>query len=113
MIEYVVIVRKGQRGYSAHAPDLPGCVAVGKNEPEVMKRMNEAVEAHLRGYREDRIAPPRPATRAYYAQSGERGVLQELREVSRILQRTVATGAKTAIQVGKTTRRIAKRATAR
>jgi predicted RNase H-like HicB family nuclease len=110
MNEYAVILHKTKRGVSAHAPDLPGCAAVGRTEQEVMARMAEAMTAHLRGLREDRIAAPRPATRVYYAQSGERGALQELKEVSRILQNVVATGVKTTLEVGKQTRRIAKRA---
>jgi predicted RNase H-like HicB family nuclease len=53
-MRYAIVIEKGERNYSAYFPDLPGCIATGKNLVEVTQRMSEAIELHLRGLREDR-----------------------------------------------------------
>ena len=98
MSEYAVIVLKEKRSYQAYAPDLPGCVAVGRNEDEAMQRIADAIAAHLRGMADDRVAPPRPTTRVFYAQAGGRDTL---RQVSRLLKRAVRTGVKTGATLAK------------
>lgn len=44
-------------------PDLPGCVATGKTLDTVMRRIQGAIELHLRGLREDGEPVPRPRNR--------------------------------------------------
>jgi len=47
-MEYAVIYEKTATGYSAYAPDLPGCIAAGRTLRETEKLMREAIELHLR-----------------------------------------------------------------
>ncbi len=61
-MEYVVIYAKTKTGYSAHVPDLPGCIATGRTLAITRKRMREAIALHLKGLREDGIRIPRPTT---------------------------------------------------
>ena len=60
----VVIERSGDGGYGAWCPDLPGCVAVGDTEDEVVAEMRQAITFHLDGLREDGCSIPRPSTAA-------------------------------------------------
>ena len=39
--------------FSAHVPALPGCVSVGDTTEEIKKNINEAIEFHLLGMKED------------------------------------------------------------
>jgi predicted RNase H-like HicB family nuclease len=36
-MKYLVVIEKGARSYGAYVPDLPGCVAVAKTRPEVLR----------------------------------------------------------------------------
>ena len=46
-MRYLVILEKGPASYGAHVPDLPGCVAVGETESEVLALIRDAIELHL------------------------------------------------------------------
>ena len=48
-MEYVVIFEKGENGYSAYPPDLPGCGVVGETLEEVRTLIAEAIEFHIEG----------------------------------------------------------------
>jgi len=48
-MKYLVVIEKTSTGYSAYAPDLPGCVATGAILDEVERGMHEAIEFHLEG----------------------------------------------------------------
>lgn len=61
LIKYVIIVEKAGKNYSAHAPDLPGCVATGKTVDETVDRMKGAIEFHLEGMKEEGLIIPKPA----------------------------------------------------
>ena len=39
--------------FSAHVPLLPGCVSTGDTTSEIKKNIEEAIEFHLKGMRED------------------------------------------------------------
>lgn len=52
-LTYAVILEKTGTGYSAYAPDLPGCVAVGDTREETVESMREAMEFHLESMIED------------------------------------------------------------
>lgn len=59
MMKYMVVVEKGETGYGAYVPDLPGCTAVGDTREEVMVLIKEAVEFPIEGLREaDEPVPP-------------------------------------------------------
>ena len=51
----------GERNYSAYFPDLPGCVATGATLDELKRRMQDALEMHIRGMREDGLPIPEPS----------------------------------------------------
>jgi predicted RNase H-like HicB family nuclease len=52
-MKYAVVVEQGTTSFGAHVPDLPGCVAVGETREEVLELIQEAIEFHLEGLREE------------------------------------------------------------
>jgi predicted RNase H-like HicB family nuclease len=60
MTKYAILIAPTRTGYSAHVPDLPGCVATGRTLREVKQRMAKAVEMHLALMREDGDEIPEP-----------------------------------------------------
>jgi len=67
-MRYLMIIERGERNLSAYLPDLPGCVATGKNLTELKKNMRAATELHLRGLREDDLPIPEPSTQAEFVE---------------------------------------------
>ena len=65
-MRYAIVIEKAEGNYSAYAPDLPGCVATGATIAETELRMQEAIEFHLEGLREDGAAIPVPSSRVEY-----------------------------------------------
>ncbi len=48
-MKILIMVEETQTGFSALAPDLPGCAATGSTRQEVEKAMQEAIAMHLAG----------------------------------------------------------------
>ena len=46
-MKYVAIVAKTGNGYSAHLPDLPGCIAAGDTFEETSQLIREAANFHV------------------------------------------------------------------
>jgi predicted RNase H-like HicB family nuclease len=65
-MRYAVIVEEGESSFGAHVPDLPGCVAVADTKEEVLDLIQEAIEFHLEGLREDGQPIPRPTSSVEY-----------------------------------------------
>ena len=63
-MKYVAIVVKTGNGYSAHLPDLPGCIAAGDTFEETSRLIQEALVFHLEGIAEDGEAIPEPTSTA-------------------------------------------------
>jgi predicted RNase H-like HicB family nuclease len=61
MSKYMVIFEKTSCGYSAHVPDLPGCVAAAKTLGETRELMREAIAFHIEGLRLNGDPVPEPA----------------------------------------------------
>ena len=59
-MKYLVVIEKGRRGWGAHVPDLPGCIAAGKTRTEVVKLITEAIEFHIEGLKEAGQKVPSP-----------------------------------------------------
>ena len=61
-MKYTVIYEKGPTSWGAYVPDLPGVIAVGDSRDEVERLIQEAVEFHLDGMREEGISVPAPSS---------------------------------------------------
>ncbi|MBV8709345.1 MAG: type II toxin-antitoxin system HicB family antitoxin [Acidobacteriaceae bacterium] len=59
---YAIIIEKAEHNYGAWVPDLPGCVSTGKTIEETKRNIQEAIEFHLEGMREDGTPIPEPTT---------------------------------------------------
>ncbi len=62
---YLLVLEKTDTGFSAYAPDLPGCVATGSTRRETVRNMEQAIEMHLEGLREDGYRAPSAQASAY------------------------------------------------
>ena len=67
-MRYVVIVEEGENSFGAYVPDLPRCVAVGETKAEVLQPIQEAIEFHIEGLREDGQAIPEPSSSIEYVE---------------------------------------------
>jgi predicted RNase H-like HicB family nuclease len=65
-MKYAVLFEQTNTGYSAHIPDLPGCVAAGATLAETTELIRHAIRLHLAGMREDGEPIPEPRTIAEY-----------------------------------------------
>jgi predicted RNase H-like HicB family nuclease len=63
-MKLLVVVEQTETGYSAYAPDLPGCVATGGSPQEVEHTMREALKLHLEGMQAAGLVAPEPHTYA-------------------------------------------------
>jgi predicted RNase H-like HicB family nuclease len=63
-VKYVVIYEKSRTGWAAYVPDLPGVVTTGPTREEVRSLIQEAIEFHLDGLREDKLPIPEPSAEA-------------------------------------------------
>jgi predicted RNase H-like HicB family nuclease len=61
-MRYAVIVEQGESSFGAYVPDLPGCVAMAETRDEVLRLIEEAIEFHLDGLRQDDQAIPEPSS---------------------------------------------------
>jgi predicted RNase H-like HicB family nuclease len=66
MYRFLIVIEKANDNFSAYCPDLPGCVATGKTREETERNMHEAVQIHLQGMIEDKMAIPENVTLAEY-----------------------------------------------
>jgi predicted RNase H-like HicB family nuclease len=62
MHRFLVVVERAGANYSAYAPDLPGCIATGDTVDETRRNMQDAIELHLRGLKEDGLSVPDPTS---------------------------------------------------
>ena len=67
-MKYAVIVEEGDTSFGAHVPDLPGCVAVAETRQEVLELIQEAIEFHLEGLRQDGHPIPPPSSSVEYVE---------------------------------------------
>jgi predicted RNase H-like HicB family nuclease len=65
MAEYALIIERTRNGFSAYVPDLPGCVAAGDTQEEVLRLIQEAIQLHLEAMREEGRQAPRRKTYTY------------------------------------------------
>ena len=65
-MRYAVVIEKAERNYAAYVPDLPGCIATGQTLEETETQIQEAIQLHLRGMREDGLPIPEPSSQVEY-----------------------------------------------
>jgi predicted RNase H-like HicB family nuclease len=57
----LVVYEESKSGWAAYVPDLPGVVTTGRTRAEVRSLIQEAIEFHLDGLKEDRLPIPEPS----------------------------------------------------
>ena len=65
-MKYMVIIEKGESGYGAYVPDLPGCIAAGDTEFKVRELIQEAISFHIEGLMEDGEPVPAPSSESFF-----------------------------------------------
>jgi predicted RNase H-like HicB family nuclease len=61
-MRYAVVIEKGDRGFGAYVPDLPGCVAAAHTRKRVLKLIQDAIEFHIEGLKEGGEPIPKAAS---------------------------------------------------
>lgn len=59
-MRYMVVIEQGPSSFGAYVPDLPGCIAAAETKQEVLELIQEAIEFHLEGIREEGASIPLP-----------------------------------------------------
>ncbi len=67
-MRYAVILEEGENSFGVYVPDLPGCVAVGETREEALRLIQEAIEFHIEGLREDGQPIPEPSSSIEYVE---------------------------------------------
>ncbi|MBK7000413.1 MAG: type II toxin-antitoxin system HicB family antitoxin [Rhodoferax sp.] len=67
-MRYMVVIEKGSTSYGAFVPDLPGCIAAGETESEVLTLIEEAIQFHLEDMRSSGLQIPLPASRSTFVE---------------------------------------------
>jgi len=67
-MKYAVIIEEGENSFGAYVPDLPGCAAVAETKEELMKLIQEAIDFHIEGLREDGQPVPEPSSSVEYVE---------------------------------------------
>jgi predicted RNase H-like HicB family nuclease len=70
MSKYVALIEKTSTGYSAHVPDLPGCIAAAGTYVETVDLIHEAIEFHIEGMLLHGEMVPEPVTLAETVEVG-------------------------------------------
>lgn len=68
-MRYAVVIEKADRNFSAYVPDLPGCIATGETVEEVEQLIQEAVQFHIEGLREDGLPIPEAQSKTAYVEA--------------------------------------------
>jgi predicted RNase H-like HicB family nuclease len=70
-MRYAVVIEHDETtgSYGAYAPDLPGCGAAADSLDEVKKLIQEAIQFHLEGLRENGLPLPEPSTQVEYVEA--------------------------------------------
>ena len=67
-MKYLIVIEQGETGFSAYAPDIPGCIATGSTRDDVEREMKDAIAFHLDGLKAEGIAIPRATTSSSYVE---------------------------------------------
>ncbi|HYH87540.1 MAG TPA: type II toxin-antitoxin system HicB family antitoxin [Pyrinomonadaceae bacterium] len=67
-MRYAVVIEEGANSFGAYVPDLPGCAAVAETREEVLSLIQEAIDFHLEGLRQDGQHIPEPSSSVEYVE---------------------------------------------
>jgi predicted RNase H-like HicB family nuclease len=62
--KYAVIFEHAESNLAVYGPDLPGCITTGNTLEETERNIREAIQRHLRTFREFGDPVPGPASLA-------------------------------------------------
>ena len=71
-MRYMVVLEQGPTSYGAYVPDLLGCVAAGETQLEVLQLIQEAIEFHLEGLKEEGLLIPLPHSSSTFVEVSAR-----------------------------------------
>ena len=71
-MRYMVVLEQGPTSCGAYVPDLPGCVAVGETQHEAVQLIQEAIEFHLEGLKEEGLLIPLPHSSSTFVEVSAR-----------------------------------------
>lgn len=69
-MSYLVVIERGEEGFGAYVPDLPGCAAVGGTQEEALRLVREAIELHIEALKEQGLPIPEPRSHAELVSAG-------------------------------------------
>ncbi len=69
-MQYLVVIEEGESGFGAYVPDLPGCIAAAASREEVLELIQEAIEFHIEGLRDQGSTVPRPTSTGQVVEVG-------------------------------------------
>ncbi|GEM88166.1 type II toxin-antitoxin system HicB family antitoxin [Meiothermus granaticius] len=49
MHDFLAVIERGERNYSAYVPEIPGVAATGRTVEQTLRRLSEALAMHLEG----------------------------------------------------------------
>lgn len=67
-MRYLVVIEKGPTSFGASVPDLPGCIAAAETQSEVLGLIQEAIEFHLEGLKEEGMPLPQPHSYSHFVE---------------------------------------------
>ncbi len=67
-MKYLIVIEPTGTGFSAYSPGLPGCASTGDTREACEVNMQEAIEFHLDGLREEGEPVPQPAFSASFVE---------------------------------------------
>ena len=59
-MRYAIVIDKSPQNCAAYVPDLPGCLATGASETEVIDEIRHAIQFHNESFREHHEPVPKP-----------------------------------------------------
>jgi predicted RNase H-like HicB family nuclease len=68
-MRYAIVIEKTATGYSAFAPDLPGCIATGADLKSIETETRDAIRFHVDGLKQDGLPVPQLTSIAEYVEA--------------------------------------------
>ena len=71
MQQFLIIIEKTPRNYSAYSPDFPGVVATGRSSSSTKRAMERAVAFHIEGMLKEGLSVPKGLATSSYISVGK------------------------------------------